>query len=276
MVLGGKCLTNQNSEFDKYIITILDNMKNLFICPTYGRIPFLGRMLAGFLRQTYDDKHLVIINDDKNIELCCDYDNVTCININKKILLDAKRNIGACFGNYDLIFPQDDDDIALPNRIANHVKKFQENPDMNLYRNSASYVVTKEDEFKIDHNAPNACSYKRKAYYEVGGYAFFDHNSTGDDKFLHKMPNRVDIRDDDNIDYVYNLGGVYNHLYMSNQKSLETIAYNQLVELDLVGKKYWINPDFVEYDKFVTLAEMYKGDPIKIKHISLGKIEIPI
>jgi hypothetical protein len=233
-------------------------------------------MLAGFLRQTYDDKHLVIINDDKNVEICCEYANVTCININKKILLDAKRNIGACFGNYNLIFPQDDDDIALPNRIANHVKKFQENPDINLYRNSASYVVTKEDQFVIGNNAPNACSYKRSAYYEVGGYTFFNHNSTGDDKFLHKMPKRVDIRDDDNIDYVYNLGGVYNHLYMSNQKSLEIIAYNQLVELDLLGKKYWINPDFEEYNKFVSLAEMYIGDPIKIKHISLGKIEIII
>jgi glycosyltransferase involved in cell wall biosynthesis len=150
-------------------------MKALFICPTYGRIPFLGRMLAGFLRQTYDDKHLVIINDDKNVELCCDYDNVTCININKKILLDAKRNIGACFGNYDLIFPQDDDDIAMPNRIANHVKKFQENPDINLYRNSASYLIY-GDEFKIKKNAPNACSYIKKAYYEIGGYQHFEKN----------------------------------------------------------------------------------------------------
>jgi glycosyltransferase involved in cell wall biosynthesis len=249
-------------------------MKALFICPTYGRIPFLGRMLAGFLRQTYDDKHLVIINDDKNVELCCDYDDVTCININKKILLDAKRNIGACFGNYDLIFPQDDDDIAMPNRIANHVKKFQDNPNINLYRNSASYLIY-GDEFKIGKNAPNACSYSKQAYYETGGYQHFDKNSGGDAKFFSKMIKKMHEYDESDIDYVYNWGGISNHLSCSNEINLEKIAYDQLVGLDLIGKKYWIYPDFFEYDKFLTLAEMYKGEPIKIKHVGLGKINIP-
>jgi glycosyltransferase involved in cell wall biosynthesis len=247
-------------------------MKALFICPTYGRIPFLGRMLAGFLRQTYDDKHLVIINDDKNVTLDCDYDNVTCININKKVLVDVKRNIGACFGNYDLIFPQDDDDIAMPNRIANHLKKFQENPDINLYRNHSIYVITKEDEMIISTLGPNAVSYTRKAYHEIGGYTAY--NNIGDDHFYQKMPKKLQEWDETNIDYFYNLGGVFNHFYCSHMPTLEKFAYNQLVELDLVGKKYWIYPDFTEYDKFLTLAEMYKGDPIKIKHISPGKIDI--
>jgi glycosyltransferase involved in cell wall biosynthesis len=247
-------------------------MKTLFICPTYGRIPFLGRMLAGFFRQTYDDKHLVIINDDKNVELCCDYDEVTCINLNKKVLLDVKRNIGACFGNYDLIFPQDDDDIAMPNRIANHVKKFRENPDINFYRNCASYVIH-NNEFVIGVNSPTACSYTRKAYHQVGGYAHFE-NYGEDVAFYNKMPKKLTENDNSNIDYVYNWGGVSNHLTCTNEDILGKAAYQQLVDMDLVGKKYWIYPDFVEYDKFLTLAEIYKGDPIKVKHVSLGKIEI--
>lgn len=247
-------------------------MKALFICPTYGRIPFLGRMLAGFLRQTYDDKHLVIINDDKNVELCCDYDDVTCININKKVLLDVKRNIGACFGNYDLIFPQDDDDIAMPNRIANHVKKFQENPEISYYHNSAGYGTT-WDEFKTGSSGMNACSYTRKAYHEVGGYTFFK-NFGEDTNFFGKMRNKISEHDKSNMDYVYNWGGIYNHLSCSDENKIIEFAHAQLVDLDLVGKKYWINPDFSEYEKFLRLVEMYKGDPIKIKHISPGKIEI--
>ena len=247
-------------------------MKTLFICPTYGRIPFLGRMLAGFLRQTYDDKHLVIINDDKNVELCCDYDEVTCININKKVLLDVKRNIGACFGNYDLIFPQDDDDVVMPNRIANHVKKFQDNPDINLYMNSAGYGTT-WDEFKTGGCGMNASSYLRKAWHDVGGYTLFK-NFGEDTHFHNKIHNKLCEYDESCSDYVYNWGGIINHLSCNDEKTLDMFAYNQLVDLDLVGKKYWIYPDFTEYDKFLTLAEMYKGDPIKIEHISPGKIEI--
>jgi hypothetical protein len=131
------------------------------------------------------------------------------------------------------------------------------------------------DEFKIGKNAPNACSYSKQAYYETGGYQHFDKNSGGDTKFFSKMIKKMNECDESDIDYVYNWGGISNHLSCSNEKNLEKIAYDQLVELDLVSKKYWIYPDFVEYDKFLTLAEMYKGDPIKIKHVGLGKINIP-
>jgi glycosyltransferase involved in cell wall biosynthesis len=251
-------------------------MKALFICPTYGRIPYLGRMLAGFLRQTYDDKHLVIINDDKNVELCCNWDNVTCINLNRKILLDAKRNMGACFGNYDLIFPQDDDDVVLPNRIANHVKKFQENPNINLYRNSASYMIYGND-FKIGKNAPNACSFKRSAFFKIGGYTHFERNSGGDLKFYSKMVERMHENDEKNIDYIYNWSGVNYHLSAvgKQEDKIEKIAYEQLLKLDILGKKYWIEPDYDEYFNFMRLVEMFEGEPLPIKYSNSGKIEIP-
>ena len=73
-------------------------MKTLVVCPTYGRIPYLNRMLSGFLHQTYNDKHLVIVNDDVNVELCCNEPSVTCINLNRKILLPQKRNIAIGLG----------------------------------------------------------------------------------------------------------------------------------------------------------------------------------
>ena len=36
-------------------------MKVLVVVPTYGRLPFLGRVVVSFLSQTYEDKELVII-----------------------------------------------------------------------------------------------------------------------------------------------------------------------------------------------------------------------
>jgi glycosyltransferase involved in cell wall biosynthesis len=80
-------------------------MKVLVVMPTYGRIPFLNRALASFLSQTYDNKELVIINDDKNVELKCEYPNVICINLNKKILIGQKKNLATNVGYHDLYMP---------------------------------------------------------------------------------------------------------------------------------------------------------------------------
>jgi len=68
-------------------------MKVLVICPTYGRLPLLGRVLASFLDQDHTDKELIFINDDKNVQLTCDIENVHVLNLTKKITLGSKRNI---------------------------------------------------------------------------------------------------------------------------------------------------------------------------------------
>lgn len=251
-------------------------MKTLVVCPTYGRIPYLNRMLAGFLSQTYDDKHLVIINDDKNVELCCNNEQVTCINLNKKILLPQKRNIGIMVGYYDLIMQYDDDDIFLPNRISNHVQKHIENADMWYYWNSSSYIVY-GDKFEMAACSPNHSSFLRKGWFSVGGYAN-NQNIADDMEFFYKIPNcfKKEENDPTIADYVYNFGGVNYHASFEQDYRIDEIAYNQLLEMDLINKKYWIEPDYEEYNKFLILENIYnkKKESLKIDHVSQGKIGI--
>ena len=253
-------------------------MKTLVTCHTYGRIPYLNRMLAGFISQTYDDKHLVIINDDRNVELCCNNDQVTCINLNKKILLPQKRNMGIMLGYYDLIMQYDDDDIFLPNRISNHVKKHIENPDIWYYWNKSSYIVY-GDKFELAGCSPNHCSFLRKGWFSVGGYA--NNQNIGDDmEFYFKIPEEFKKEENENnpelADYVYNFGGVNYHTSYEKDQTIDEIAYNQLLEMNLINKKYWIEPDYEEYNKFLILENLYKEkkETLQVKHIDQGKIDI--
>jgi glycosyltransferase involved in cell wall biosynthesis len=240
-------------------------------------------MLATFLSQTYENKTLIIINDDNRIELECDYDNVICYNINKKLLLDVKRNIGVSSGDYDIIMPWDDDDIFLPNRIANHVERHIENPEAWLYRNMASYTIH-GDEFKMAHTTPNAISFLKKAWFQVGGYDNFLSIGSGDGIFYDRMPNKLVEDDKERIDHVYGFGNINYHIscMRDNENDVEQIAYNQLKDLDLLGKKYKIVPDYEQYNNFLILDKLWRmrtdwknnNDPMKIKHTGYGKMDI--
>lgn len=254
-------------------------MKTLVITPTYGRLPFLGRLVASFLSQTYDDKELVIVNDDSNVQLVCPIKNVTCINLNKKILVAQKRNLATQIGYHDLYIHHDDDDIFLPNRIANNVKIHKDHPEINLYRNEASYILY-GDSFYQDESTYNSVSYKRRGWFEAGG-GRHDTNLREDLEFLNKMPNALqDVRLNE-LDCVYNYGGVNYHLSSTDHNLIDNIAKNQLRDLGIVNGKFYIEPDFEQYNKFVELDKLYKelnkegtNLPIKVIHKDLAKIDI--
>lgn len=248
-------------------------MKVLLPCPTYARLPFLGRVLASFLSQDYDEKHLVFINDDKNVRISCDFENVTCINSNRRLLLPQKRNLANTIGYYDIIMPHDDDDIFLPNRISNHVVKHIQHPEIDLFQNTASFLVSGEI---MDYGScsPMACSYTRKSWWDVEGYAHHQH--TGEDQeFFNKIKHKMVIDDPSECDFIYNWGGINYHASYENVP-YEKIAMEQLVSMDLVGSEFKIEPDYVQYGNFIYLAERLKKtkEPVRFKHLELGKIEI--
>ena len=255
-------------------------MKVLVVTPTYGRLPFLGRLVASFLSQTYEDKELVIINDDANVIISCDEPNVICINMNKKILVAQKRNIATQVGYHDLYIHLDDDDIFLPERIANHVKMHQEHPEINLYRNKAAYTVYGEW-FHSHPCTPNYVSYKRRGWFEMGGNTH-DANYAEDVYLLENMSNVLEENRPDQLDLVYNYGGINYHLGCKpDSLSVDNIAKNQLIEMNVFKGEFKIIPDFDQFNNFVELDRKYKeinsegtNNYVKLEHISLGKIRV--
>jgi len=105
-------------------------MKLTAICPTYGRVPddtfMLEEAIYWFMRQDYDDKELIILNDAKEQELVCLTPNVYCLNLSNRFdTLGDKYNYLCQIADGDVIVPWEDDDISLPGRltqIANHLK----------------------------------------------------------------------------------------------------------------------------------------------------------
>lgn len=249
-------------------------MKTLLVCSTYGRIPYLPTMLAGFLSQSYDDKHLVVINDDTNVELCCAHKDVTIMNCNRRMLVSEKKNLGVASGYHDIIFPYDDDDIFLPNRLENHVEKYSD-PSVGSYRNSCAYI-TYGGKFAKGHGSPNDVSFLKSEWFRVGGYVTKEIGGE-DTELYNKLTNKLVLHDEDNIDFVYCFSGINYHLSCEIKlDSIDEKAYNQLKELNLLGKKYWIEPDFEEYSKYLTLEKLYldKREELDIIHPKIGSIDI--
>jgi len=249
-------------------------MKALAVCATYGRLPYLGRMLSSFIHQSYDDKHLVIINDDVNVEICCNLPNITILNCRNRLPIAYKRNLGVAVGEYDVIFPMDDDDVFLPDKMANHMKKYDHDNSIGAYWSKEGYIIY-GDEFRPNNPGPHNCmSYTKKAWFQAGGYS--DNHDFEDYDLFTRLQNIVE--EDAERDFVYCFGGVNYHVSCEPKQydTFEQISFKQLESMGLVGKKFWIQPDFEQFNNICLLDKIYqeRQEPLLVKHISDAKIDI--
>lgn len=141
------------------------------VCPTYGRFGeshdhtiVIAEAVESFLRQTYPNKSLILINDTPNQKIVCNARGVTVINSSERYSsIGFKRNAAIqAATDADIIFVWDDDDISLPCRIANGV--------LSLTRSDASYMgernvwVSRGNE-NYYHDRPGGQGLTASAYY---------------------------------------------------------------------------------------------------------------
>lgn len=103
------------------------------LCPTFNRGPnylhLLSEAVESFLRQTYERKELVILNDCPEQTLICDAPNVRVVNWYERIpTLGEKYNELVKLARGGILLPWEDDDISLPGRIE-QAAMFLENLD---------------------------------------------------------------------------------------------------------------------------------------------------
>ena len=161
-------------------------------CITYGRTNLLDEAVESFLRQDYEgEKELVILNDYKKLEIICDIPNVKIFNFPCRIgSIGEKRNVCVSLCSGEIIFPWDDDDISLPNRISYSLEQMK---NKQYYKSDKLWYwtnrsISSEPKKTIAH-AMGAWSVN--LFKEVGGYPLIQ---SGQDQAIEQIFKKTKFR----------------------------------------------------------------------------------
>lgn len=168
------------------------------ICMTYNRAPdhlfLIEEAIESFLRQTYPNKELILINDTPGQELACDAPGVRVLNVPERfVTLGDKLNAAIAFSSGELIAQWDDDDISLPWRLEFSYDRLGDGDYLNPRRNWLVSYGT----WSIDHDmgiGHNASLFTRVAIDLLGGYppVSLGYDLEMDGLMLRVMPRVVD------------------------------------------------------------------------------------
>jgi glycosyltransferase involved in cell wall biosynthesis len=98
------------------------------IMPTRNRRHFVGQAIAYFLRQDYERRELVVVDDGEDAveDLMPDDERVRYVRLSKRHSLGAKRNIACAHSRGSLIAHWDDDDWMAGDRLTMQVAALDE------------------------------------------------------------------------------------------------------------------------------------------------------
>lgn len=175
------------------------------VCITYGRPNLLEEAIECFLRQTFQgESELVILNDMASQELVFEHPKVRIINSPVRFkTIGEKRNACAALSSGDILFPWDDDDIHLPNRIELSLQKIS---NKEFFNPRKACVWMTNGIKKPEKNAfPSIACYTRSLFDSVRGYA---HMNSGQDveleaRFKEKTSISTHEIADDEVYYLY-------------------------------------------------------------------------
>lgn len=96
--------------------------------PTHGRRPFVSRAVDYFLRQDYERRELVVLDDgdDRVADLIPDDPRIRYVAEDNRRVLGAKRNQACDLAQGDVIVHWDDDDWHAPHRLAYQVGQLEQ------------------------------------------------------------------------------------------------------------------------------------------------------
>jgi glycosyltransferase involved in cell wall biosynthesis len=154
--------------------TIIVNSNKLISCLTltYGRPHVLEEAVESFLRQDYQNKELIILNDMPEQEIIFNHPQVKVFNLKERFkTLGDKRNKSVELASGDILTSWDDDDISLPWRVSQIAKAFEDNSEIGFFKPQMAWCYY-GNELKKPHTNMffMMAAYTRQVYNEVGGY----------------------------------------------------------------------------------------------------------
>lgn len=181
------------------------------MCLTYGRPDQLEEAICSFLLQDYPGKkELVILNDCTRQYYVYDHPEIRIVNSSNRFSsVGVKRNACVNYCSFDHLFPWDDDDICMPNRLKISMDKLLKRK-TGFFKPNSAYIWNNgriTDLFRDCVIHAQSC-FTKDLFHAIGGYP--DINYGEDRVFEKKIPveqrKSTDIADQDNY-YFYRWGG---------------------------------------------------------------------
>lgn len=140
---------------------------------TYGRPEILGEAVKCFIDQDYNNKELIILNDQVGVELFIENcpNNIRIYNHPIRFsCLGEKRNYMKSLGNGDLFCIWDDDDLYPPFRISESVCLMEKYPFFDIIKAKEALTSTHNKDYKIVSNLFHSQAMITKKYMENNQY----------------------------------------------------------------------------------------------------------
>jgi glycosyltransferase involved in cell wall biosynthesis len=182
------------------------------VCVTYNRPHLLNELLYCFLQQDYDNKELIIVNDQASIKYLYNDPRVHIYNLDERFpSLGAKREYSRNLTKGDFIFIMDDDDIYYSRHISNLLKFHLDHMEFDIVANNLSYNSVDNDGIITNNDlAFNGASIKKE---------YFLNNSFSPDKSCNEdkefIQNANIYRIDGEITFHYRWGLNLIHMYQT-------------------------------------------------------------
>ena len=156
------------------------------LCCTYNRPVLLEESIKCFIDQDYDNKELIILNDQEGVTLNIsrDFDNIKIYNHSERFeSLGAKRNYIKTLGNGDYYCIWDDDDLYTPYRLSESVDLMQRNPQVDIIKPKDSFITFDGIKYKLATNKFHSQACIRKEYMNNHNYPLI---SLGEDAIFER------------------------------------------------------------------------------------------
>jgi hypothetical protein len=120
-------VTRRRRARTRPLIQISDEPLVSCIMPTCNRRHFIPRAIAYFMRQSYANKELIIVDDGGDSrDLIPPHNQITYHKLNRKASLGYKRNLAVEQSSGKIIAHWDDDDWYDPQRLKNQVRALKD------------------------------------------------------------------------------------------------------------------------------------------------------
>lgn len=207
------------------------------VCVTYNRPHLLNELLYSFLMQDYENKELIIVNDQTDVKYCFDDHRVRIYNLDKRFSsLGEKRNYSKSLIKGDYMITMDDDDIYYSKHISNHIKFHLEHPEYDIVVNSKTHFSVSNDNVSVsDTVVPFNAACIKKEYVENN--EFPKEKSCGEDQDFIRNAKVGDFNKEPTFHYRWGL----DICHISGRGSDGVESYKIISRDTPIGKTHTIN-----------------------------------